>query len=74
MGSPRTMEHFTLNPKGAVYGWNNTPKQSMQKRLPQQTPVDNLYLAGAWTKPGHGISQVLRSGLQVADKIMAKEK
>jgi len=74
VGSPRTMEHYTLNPKGTIFGWDNTPEQSMMNRLPQETPIENLYLAGAWTFPGGGQSAVLSSGLMAAQKILAKDK
>jgi prolycopene isomerase len=70
VGSPRTMEHYTLNPKGAILGWANTPEQSMFKRLPQETPIDNLYLAGAWTFPCGGQSAVIMSGIFAAEKVL----
>lgn len=73
VGSPRTMEHYTLNPRGTIFGWDNTPEQSMMKRLPQKTPIDNLYLAGAWTFPGGGQSAVLISGLYAARMILDRE-
>ncbi|MFO8056558.1 MAG: NAD(P)/FAD-dependent oxidoreductase [bacterium] len=71
VGSPRTMEHYTLNPKGTIFGWDNIPEQSLMKRLPQQTPIDNLLLAGAWTFPGGGQSAVMASGVLAADEIMS---
>jgi prolycopene isomerase len=74
VGSPRTMEHYTLNPKGTIFGWDNTPEQSLLKRLPQKTPIENLYLAGAWTFPGGGQSAVISSGIMAADKIMKKDR
>ena len=74
VGSPRTMEHYTLNPRGTIFGWDNTPEQSLMKRLPQKTPIDNLYLAGAWTFPGGGQSAVLTSGLSAAKIILDREE
>lgn len=74
VGSPRTMEHYTLNPKGTIFGWDNIPEQSMLKRLPQQTPIENLLLAGAWTFPGGGQSAVMASGVLAASKIVSKDK
>ena len=73
VGSPRTMEHFTLNPGGTIFGWDTTLDQSLLKRLPQKTPIENLYLSGAWTFPGGGQSAVLVSGLMVASKILKLE-
>jgi prolycopene isomerase len=71
VGTPRTMAHYTLNPKGAILGWANTPEQSMFKRLPQETPIDNLFLAGAWTFPCGGQSAVIMSGVFAAEKVLA---
>jgi len=73
VGSPRTMEHYTLNPKGSILGWQNTPEQSLFKRLKQQTPIDNVLLAGAWTFPCGGQSAVILSGTWAAKKILQKE-
>ena len=74
VGTPRTMERYSLNPRGTIFGWNNTPEQSIMNRLPQETPIDNLYLAGAWTFPGGGQSAVLVSGLGAAKLILDREK
>ncbi|UCD83743.1 MAG: NAD(P)/FAD-dependent oxidoreductase [Deltaproteobacteria bacterium] len=74
VGSPRTMEHYTLNPRGTIFGWEYSLEQSMLKRLPQETPIENLYLAGAWTFPGGGQSAVLMSGAEAARKILDREK
>ena len=52
------------NHRGAIYGWDQTLDNSMPKRLPHRTPIKNLYLAGAWTQPGHGYGAVIPSGLQ----------
>ncbi len=74
MGSPRTMEHFTLNPKGTIFGWDTTPEQSMFKRPSNKTPIPNLYLAGAWTFPGGGQSAVIASGGIAAQMILLQDK
>lgn len=73
VATPRTMEHFTSNPGGSIFGWDNTVNQSHIYRLPQNTPIDNLYLAGAWTYPGGGQSTVLRSGLLAAKLILERD-
>lgn len=74
VGTPLTMKGFTMNPAGTIYGWDAVPEQSMQRRLPQQTPVDNLLLSGAWTFPGCGQSAVLVSGSLAADAILKKAR
>jgi all-trans-retinol 13,14-reductase len=45
---------------------DNTPP----RRLPNATPIRNLFLAGAWTTPGHGYGGVIASGLQCFGEIM----
>jgi len=72
VGTPRTIQGFTANPKGSIFGWDNTPEQSTQNRLQQQTPIPNLYLSGAWTFPGGGQSAVLISGAMAAQAILAQ--
>jgi phytoene dehydrogenase-like protein len=74
IGTPQTMKGFTLNPKGSIFGWDNIPEQSMNNRMPQQSPIDNLMLAGAWTFPGGGQSAVLVSGMVAAKLILKKDQ
>ena len=64
--TPETFREYTLAQDGAVYGWENTPGQTLPKRLPQQTPIEGLYLAGHWTNPGTGSVRCLLSGLGAA--------
>lgn len=73
VGTPRTVEGYTLNPRGTIFGWDHTIDQSLERRLENQTPIDNLYLAGAWTFPGAGQSAVIMSGSLVAGMIMERE-
>ncbi len=40
------------------------------KQRSDATPIKNLYLAGAWTQPGHGYGGVMGSGLQCFGEIM----
>lgn len=72
IGTPQTMKGFTLSPEGSIFGWDMVPEQSLNNRLPQQTPIDNLLLAGAWTYPGGGQSAVITSGLFAGQIIMEK--
>lgn len=74
IGTPLTNVRYTLNYRGAVYGWDQTLDNSMPRRLPQKTPIKNLYLAGAWTQPGHGYTAVIPSGLQCFAEIMKEWK
>jgi prolycopene isomerase len=68
--SPRTMERYTLNATGSIYGWQVSPDQVGRNRLPNKTPIAGLYLAGHWTQPGGGIYGVIVSGLQTAQAVL----
>jgi all-trans-retinol 13,14-reductase len=72
IGTPLTNVRYTSNYRGAIYGWDQTLNNSGQTRLSQKTPVKNLYLAGAWTRPGHGYGAVIPSGLQCFAQIMSE--
>jgi phytoene desaturase len=66
--SPRTMERYTLNSCGSMYGWEPSPQQ--MRRLDNETPIRGLYLAGHWTQPGGGVYAVVLSGVQTAARIL----
>jgi phytoene dehydrogenase-like protein len=72
--TPLTCLRFTSNPRGAIYGWDQTVGNSGNSRFPQKTPVKNLYLSGAWTFPGHGYSACVPSGLSCFAQVMADWK
>ncbi|MDP8257452.1 MAG: FAD-dependent oxidoreductase [Candidatus Alcyoniella australis] len=73
IGTPVTNELFSFNPAGTILGWANTVDQGTLRRLQQQTPIENLYLAGAYTFPGGGQSAVLSSGQTAASMILEAE-
>jgi all-trans-retinol 13,14-reductase len=72
IGTPLTNVRYTSNYRGAAYGWDQTVNNSGNTRLSQKTPIKNLYLAGAWTRPGHGYGAVIPSGLQCFAQIMSE--
>jgi prolycopene isomerase len=55
---------------GPIYGWATSPQLTGFNRLPNQTPIRGLYLAGQWTQPGHGVMTVVFSGQTVAQNIL----
>ncbi len=74
VGTPITMEKYTLNYKGSIIGWAPTPDQSLLNRMKQAGPIKRLYLAGAWTFPCGGQSAVLGSGNTAARMVLKEIK
>jgi prolycopene isomerase len=72
-GSPRTMERYTRNTQGAIYGWELSPSQVGPGRPGIQSPVAGLHLVGHWTQPGGGVSGVVSSGIQAARAVLGYE-
>lgn len=69
-GSPMTMERYTNNAEGAIYGWEQNTEQ-MTNRPQQRTPIPGLFLAGHWTDPGGGVVSAILSGHKVHKKVLA---
>lgn len=72
ISTPRTLEKYTLNTEGAMYGLQVTPEQFGINRVSQRTPIKGLYLAGHYTRPAHGIVGVAMSGQFAAQAILKK--
>lgn len=68
-GTPRTMERYTRNQAGAIYGWDLAPDQVGPGRLPSIAPITGLALAGHWTRPGGGVYGVVTSGVEAARRV-----
>lgn len=69
--TPLTNFRYTHNPHGAIEGYENTPANSGMGWLPCETPMTNLFLAGAWTNSG-GMNPAITSGMEAARHILAK--
>jgi phytoene dehydrogenase-like protein len=67
-GTPTTIQRYTGNRQGAIYGWDSSPK-SLATRLAMETPVPGLFLAGHWTRPGGGLYAVVTSGQIAAERV-----
>ncbi|HNW81576.1 MAG TPA: FAD-dependent oxidoreductase [bacterium] len=70
--TPRTMNRYSFNCGGSVYGLAQTVDQSASKRLRNITPVENLFLTGAWTWSGGGYEGAIMSGIQTSASIKKK--
>jgi prolycopene isomerase len=64
--TPRTMERYTRNTAGAIYGWELSPSQVGPGRPATATPLPGLSLVGHWTHPGGGVYGVVWSALAAA--------
>jgi len=73
IATPLTMERYTGNYKGAIYGWSQILSQYGSKRMKQKTLIKNLFLCGAWTKPAGGIAGVMQSGVIISNKILKRD-
>jgi all-trans-retinol 13,14-reductase len=68
-GTSKTVERYSLNPQGAVYGFAQLPGGNAAEDL---KIVDNLYFASAWDKFGGGFSGVIYSGYMCAMEILRR--
>src|SRR5262245_40711879 len=68
--TPRTMERYTRNTHGALYGWELSPRCIGPGRPATRTPLPGLHLVGHWTQPGGGVTGVVTSGVQAAREIL----
>ncbi|MEO8403291.1 MAG: FAD-dependent oxidoreductase [Chitinophagaceae bacterium] len=74
VGTAKTIERYTLNPKGTPYGYAQTPSQSGLRRMPAQSLLKNLYFASAWSFPGGGFTGAITSGFLCAVSMNKKVK
>ncbi len=58
--TPLTIERYTSNPSGAIYGFAQTPGRAAIPVISSRIP--NLFIASAWDKFGGGFSGVIYSG------------
>jgi prolycopene isomerase len=72
IGTPWDMNRLTNAPMGAIFGWGNTPDQVGPGRTNRVTPIENLYLAGAWTGPFAGMDVAMLSGRTTARLVLSK--
>jgi all-trans-retinol 13,14-reductase len=69
VATSKTVERYTLNKGGAVYGFAQTPERTKLEALQS---VENLYFASAWTKIGGGFSGAIYNGYLCAFDILRK--
>jgi phytoene dehydrogenase-like protein len=67
-----TSWRFTGNHHGAMLGWEMAPNQLGEDRPDVGGPVRGLYFVGHWTRPGGGITPVLASAMNAADRVAGR--
>ncbi len=71
VGTSKTVQRYTLNPKGSVYGFAQTPERSGKAIT---SPFTNLHYASAWTQTGGGFSGAIFSGYLGAMDVIRKTR
>ena len=74
VSTPLTNMRYTGNVAGAIYGFANTPAHNPAFRMEQRGPLEGLWFASAWTRPGGGFEPTFTSGLTAADAILTRWK
>jgi prolycopene isomerase len=71
--TPLTLERFSGNRDGAMYGWDYAADHPSSLRPDTVTPVNGLFLAGQWTALGGGFVRSTLSGAIAAERILARD-
>lgn len=69
--TPVTIEQITLNRNGVAYGFYLSRDQ--WEKIPNSTPVKNIYIASNWTQTWHGMGSGQVNGWRAARLILDKE-
>lgn len=71
--TPYSLYKWTLNYRGAAYGWAAMPSQFAVPEFSQKTFIQNLYVTGHWTTLAQGIPGVVYLGRDTARTILKRE-
>lgn len=74
LATAKTIERYTLNPKGSPYGYAQTLNQTARNRLKQKSIIPGLYYASAWSSPGGGFTGAIYSGYLCALSVLKDTK
>ena len=74
VGTPLTMERYTGNSRGAIYGWKKGNLYDEIRFMKVATPIKNLFLSSHWTKIGGGIAGVIRTAERACDLLQNKSQ
>ena len=71
--TPHTLHRYTLNYKGAAYGWAPLTSQSFDPAFIRKSFIKRLYLTGHWTTLATGVQGVCYTGYDTATHILRQE-
>lgn len=71
VATAKTVQRYTMNPKGSVYGFAQTPERA---KTIIESPLENLHFASAWTQTGGGFSGAIYSGYLCAIGVIRKSR
>jgi len=71
--TPATLYRYTLNYRGAAYGWESILSQLALPDFRKPSFIDGLYLCGHWVTQGLGIPGVTYIGYDTARQIISKK-
>lgn len=66
VGTAKTIERYTRNPKGTPYGYAQSPSQSGLARIASKSFIKNMFFASAWSFPGGGFTGSITGGYSAA--------
>jgi prolycopene isomerase len=69
--TPKTIERFTMNKGGVVYGFYLSPEQ--WQKIPNDTPIKNVFITSNWTQAWHGVCAGQVNGWRAARLILDRE-
>jgi phytoene dehydrogenase-like protein len=68
--TPLTNWRYTMNPGGAIYGFDFSVDNAFMNRIKNRTPVKGLYLASAWGNQGAGYAPALKGGERTFEQVL----
>jgi phytoene desaturase len=72
VATPFTVQRYTAVTDGTSYGIAATPDQMMNGRPAPKTHIPGLFLVGASTRSGHGITGVMQGGIATATAVLGR--
>ena len=62
VSTPLTNMRYASAMGGSIYGFSQPPRDNVVWRMGHRGPLEGLFFAGAWTRPGGGFETVIMSG------------